>query len=285
MKKCEVWPVFRDASRYSDGMLRPDHVPAAHSTDSEWFAVDESGEVARFETGEPGGFPSETGLSGGEAQGVEDAYALFYLQALGLARHLDSQPTESLPEVRPVSKGYQLVAFDDLSAPLSQWDLLEIHRGRRLWAITTQRLAQQLATDLAVKAQIALSHDDELFFEEGEHGITVYSADDYDAPGLYTRASRPDVAVLASQLPDDVRQKVSKLKLPVRFAESESIQLADHPEVGDVMVWGDLPLRGEAAPVEPLPSGQHQTPSLKRVALIFVVGFIVLFAIWALGHR
>lgn len=50
-------------------MLRPE-VPAAHSMDSSWFAVDKDGAVAVFDTGEGGALPSADRFpKGGEAGG------------------------------------------------------------------------------------------------------------------------------------------------------------------------------------------------------------------------
>ena len=47
--------------------------PAAHSMDSGWYAVDEDGQVALFETGEPGAMPGAAKVLHGEADAREDS--------------------------------------------------------------------------------------------------------------------------------------------------------------------------------------------------------------------
>ncbi len=54
-----------------------ENVPAAHSMDSEWWAVDENGEVARFSTGEDGALPSAAGVVLGNADDG-GAHAFFH---------------------------------------------------------------------------------------------------------------------------------------------------------------------------------------------------------------
>jgi hypothetical protein len=46
--------------------------PAAHSMDTDWFAVDRNGHVAHFDTGTDGAAPVDTGYSGGDVFEVED---------------------------------------------------------------------------------------------------------------------------------------------------------------------------------------------------------------------
>lgn len=54
-------------------MLDPEDVPAAHSMDTTWFAVDRDGNVAMFESGEAGAVPEAAGAEqGGLDEGLDE---------------------------------------------------------------------------------------------------------------------------------------------------------------------------------------------------------------------
>lgn len=74
--------------------------PAGHSMDSTWFAVDEAGEVAFFDTGEGGAIPKQGFPVGGEA-GVEGGLESWELSFQLLQREAKGDP--ALAAVLPAS--------------------------------------------------------------------------------------------------------------------------------------------------------------------------------------
>src|SRR4051812_22138812 len=72
------------ASTFGAAMDALDY-PAAHSMDTSWFAVDEDGRVARFESSEDGAVPNNAATGGGAADPSFDTFAL---DAVRIARAL-----------------------------------------------------------------------------------------------------------------------------------------------------------------------------------------------------
>jgi hypothetical protein len=254
-------------------------VPAAHSTDSKWYAVDENGEVALFDTGEPGAVPLQAGLLGGESEDPADAYELFYMQAIAVSRALDAEALEPLD---PPTAGHVLVAFEDTATDVTTWDLVSVHKGRRLWTVSTGKLTLQRIDELS-KSAFVIPHDSAHFYET-EGGITQYGCQDYAVPGLYQREARN--VLMAADLPEAVRAKVSKLKLQVKFAETESMQLADLPNIGELAIWGDGDARGNIDPQKAAASAQRAARAKRGrrdalIAVFLMAALLILVAILA----
>ncbi len=82
--------------------------PAAHSMDSEWFAVDQDGNIAVFDTGESGVIPEV-------AQGADQGAVFEILDQLAMAFDLPSEADykHALSELRLERLGVFLYRYDD----------------------------------------------------------------------------------------------------------------------------------------------------------------------------
>src|SRR5262249_42901948 len=144
----------------------------------------------------------------------------------------------------PLDDEHVLACFDDLTVNVSQWNLVPIHRGRRLWAISTTRVTKDRSHALESGPAFVLS-ESIVLYEKTPEVMTVYACDDYDIPGQYTRQGASPQVVRTSDLPDALRQRVSKLQMPLTFAQTPTMQLADIPGTGELMIWGEVNARGE----------------------------------------
>jgi hypothetical protein len=250
-------------------------VPAAHSTDSTWYAVDENGEVALFDTGEPGAVPNNAGLVGGEAADRADPYPVFFMEALSAARALDAEP---LSDPDPPRAGFALVAFEDQAADLQRWNLTPLHRGKRVWGVTPGVASREALEVLSAEGAFVIPQGSGYLYEF-DAGITRYSCEDYAVPGLYTRERHAPLK--ASELPDAVRTPIERLKLPLKFEQTEELQLADVPGIGELAIWGDLGPRGEAVDrLAPDPAWETRPRSQRGVAPGLIGIGIILFLLF-----
>lgn len=261
-------------------------VPAAHSVDSEWYAVDETGEVAVFETGEAGGLPEKAGVVGGEARDASSERAVLVIRALAfaLAREADADsPAQAArsaegweAELRSEAmdapaRRHLLLRFD---APPTATNLERIHQGRWWWGLTpaltsTEREAAAAGASLVVS-------ESELYGSEYEvRGLTVYGNDDSERPGAYERETRGP-AMTVTDLPADVAGQVSTLKLPVRFAERASLQLTELGDLGPILTWGGTLGDAPESPATPAPRRSWLLPLMLGALLIaLALGFLL----------
>lgn len=238
-------------------------VPAAHSVDSEWYAIDSTGEVARFVTGEAGAIPERAGVVGGEAGSPESERAVAVLQALAFALAREAEAAGLRPPTE-FSEDWETASRDDALSTewrcrlLARFDapppadarLEVLHHGKWWWALTPPLKRPERPAVVAGASLVLIPTT-----EPEEAGLTTYGNDDYDAAGSYMRTSR-DKPITTGDLPPDVAEQVAHLALPLRFAEQEHVQLADLPNVGTLETWGETPLRaGEAPPKRPKPRG------------------------------
>jgi hypothetical protein len=253
-------------------------VPAAHSTDTTWYAVDENGEVALFDTGEPGAVPERAGLMGGQSATEPEAYPLFFMEALSAARALDAEPLSDPDPLRP---GFALLAFEDAAIDLARWNLTRVHHGRRLWAITRETVSQARLEELRTAGAFVIPQGSG-FLYEFDPGITRYSCEDYDVPGRYTRDRLAPLK--ASELPDAVRAPIEKLKLPLKFDQTEELQLADVAGIGELAIWGDLGPRGEGLDAV-APGATPEAPPRRQPSVtlgLIGIGIVLLLMLLAL---
>lgn len=192
-------------------------VPAAHSMDSTWWCVDETGEVAEMTTGEPGAFPRAPCLAEGEAAGdAFDDEAIFTLRSYGAAKALDRLTDEELAtlddRLDTPSAWAELVWVGEPGAAVPEGFVI-VPLGRRTYAVSDGSKAPRPEGGLALAAV-----DDVL---EMIGGYARYEAEDYEAPYQYVR--KTDGKLLASELPPRTREQVEKLRLPVR--------IDDHPQL------------------------------------------------------
>jgi hypothetical protein len=116
--------------------MNADDVPASHSMDSDWFAVDQQGHVAVFSTGENGHLPeflNEAGETGREALDLLESF----LQARRVRDVRGGTPERSLADLsfqdycdRIASLGLFLYCFDDYEELNPELWILDLYRRK-----------------------------------------------------------------------------------------------------------------------------------------------------------
>lgn len=261
-------------------MLAPiESCPAAHSMDTTWFALDSEGYIGAFETGEDGALPmaAAAGPEGGD-------YDAWPLDALMIAQLQAEGELEDWREVeRPVRAIHTVVVLADAERGealdeeffvvreaqpriLASWQPVSPARFVELRALP--EVARVMCSDVA--SELCWDRNGPMF---------TFVNDDYGNPGNYVRAHGPQQAINARQLPAALRAPLAALTLPLRFAESERLHLADHIEDEEAHTWAETTLRGEplagAASAATDERGEH----LRTLAII---GLILLgLALWA----
>lgn len=238
----------------SSSDLPLDDFPAAHSMDSGWFAVDENGAVAHFDTGEGGALPNDaTYLTGEAGVGSEEQVGELWFQHLlpWTARNLD---TSELPKHTTVyalfdtaSNAERALERDD-TQPVSQNELLvEL-------VLDPEREDEYCAgvDELEGFVGFAPTRDDVFWESEVQRFVPLafYSHGDWDIPGHYVRESSPPAGF---ELDPAVRGKLTKMG--VSFADADELQLADFYDHEQCTSWSEADLRTGQMPEQPRPRG------------------------------
>ncbi len=287
--------------------MRRGSVPAAHSMDTTWFAIDADGFVAAFDTGEAGALPNAA--AAGPEGGDFDAWPLeLVLVARALAEGtFPDEEDEDLPLPKYPQDVVLVLAPDPEEAPTTYRDAAgrtySVHdRLGKGWlvlrdaeprvvassrAVEPDRLAS-LAEDAGV-ARVILADEIAYWREDGGGALFRFANSDYGDPGAYGRETAPIDPLDAASLPAELREKVSALRLDVRFADAAALHLADLLSDDECQTWGDTGLRGEApdeggadarAPAARAPAtgGRNATLAVAAIALLALVA--VLYWLW-----
>lgn len=217
--------------------MQPDF-PAAHSMDTMWFAVDDDGHVAVFESGEAGAVPSDANL--GEdywdvleeiVAAIPEGQALHEL-AGGLA------PGETTTHLR--SGGGPVVLF--LKSRAEAAEEIARHDGQPVPGepgepVRFEDLPEQAFAALHARGACLGCVYDRVEGDEpdvGRHGVYVYEhlTDNWIA-GPYGRRQRPAHPVPLDRLPASVRERLARFQ--GRFADTPRLQPA---EVWPSDAWG-----------------------------------------------
>lgn len=279
-------------------------VPAAHSMDTTWFAVDADGRVAAFETGEPGALPIRA--AAGPEGGHFDDWPLdrvLVARALGEGTFPDrtgdapppAYPQEVVLVLAPDPDGEPSTYRDAAGGSYSVhgrlgdgWLVVRDASPRVVAstrAVDPKRLAK-LAHDAGV-ARVILADEITRWREDGGGALFRFSCSSYDDPGAYVRDAAPSDPLDVASLPSELRDAISALRLDVSFARTPSLHLADHLRDEDCYTWSETTLRGEPRDGAPVPSAPTGTgprrAALTRAAVgsVLVVGLVLALA-WAL---
>jgi hypothetical protein len=231
--------------------------PAAHSMDTEWFAVDAHGNVGRFDSGEDGAVPVDAATGLGPSEGTLD---LRVLEATRLA-HLLANGEDPMGAWKPVPRaGRTIVAIDPVGSYrgtadpaagardlLDGGEFVRIGRQLPLVLVSTGDLSHARAEELAARPGVrwVLSAGDLVKLlrgAEGDDGLHNFNHSHGDDPGFYGHTSTPDRSITIDDFPEPERTRIAALRLPVDFAEGD-IHLADLIDPARVGTWGDVPLR------------------------------------------
>lgn len=286
-------------------MIDDDDVPAAHSMDTTWFAVDADGCVGVFESGEDGAVPNDAALG---INPSDSTFDLFLLDAVTFARALAKdehmldgfvareppEPTRVVAVLLAVGPYRDHVGGKELAPipeafPSGEW--FEAHRGRprvlasmRAIEVDAWRRLAQRADVVTIITEYELT---ELLEDDGASCTYrfAFELDEAAEPGLYKLAHAPERdALKLEDLPAAIRDEIAKIKLPVRFAARESVHLADHFRDAECSTWGNTSLRGAALE----PSSRTPASPRRRSRIILVLaGLVVVLTVLRilLGRR
>jgi hypothetical protein len=218
--------------------------PAAHSMDTEWFAVDADGRVALFQSGEGGPVP-ETAPGQGEAMGAVESRAVPDAAEAPPYRKGAPQPSELLHD-RPAAQSHVKVPYletlmflDELGPVQRDLDAggARIVRASEGEAVVFAAVSKERFDELhaAGACRGCRSHyEDEGASELAALGVYVYGNDSYEA-GPYERLGTPSCPASIDRLPEDIRAMANQVKLPVKFADAREVQPVD---LVPCVTWG-----------------------------------------------
>ena len=289
--------------------------PAAHSMDTTWFAVDQDGHIAVFDSSEDGAVPNAAATGGGAA---EPSFDTFFLQAMRTVRVIAAQAADPAPDQRAArrfeGKARVLVVLAEREAVDERATYRGAERRRPrveamlaeyepvvLSEVKPRCVATAKAIDPKRLAKLAAHHEvAELYTEQdlgdvidgagGDDGLYAFAHhwdEDY-TPGRYARQAQPAAPLALDALPAAVREHVGAFRLPLRFGDAEKIELADYLRDDEAQTWGEVTLRGDplspnAAPhVSPNTSGASvATPKRDWTAFWFLAVVLVVLAVLA----
>lgn len=228
--------------------------PAAHSMDTEWYALDEDGHVGRFDTGEDGALPDRAATGLGPC---DPNFDLTELEALRLARMLENGDDPAGDWRTPATAGRTLVVMDVRKADRAlerigscmQPDRFAVINGRMPFVLLSEgELTAEEVSELrkvkGVRWTIDVRDSHELLGEcGGDDGLFTFHRDHGEDPGLYTLARAPKKPLKVDRYLPKAASALGRLRLPVRFRAVNRIHLADLLNETEVQTWGDLPLR------------------------------------------
>jgi hypothetical protein len=213
--------------------------PAAHSMDTDFFAVDKDGRVATFWSGENGAVP-ESALHGGDTSGARGWLAevlprceLLYVRG---GHCLPGSPDKHRPASgsRFVS---QCLMFLDSLEPVQEEIaagrvvVVPASRGAAVWIKKVPRgVFQNLHDSGTCRGCYGWfwGPPDEDGCDLSAFGVYHYHHLEGPAANPYGQHVSPAQAVHVDQLPPDLRALVSRLRVDVSFAETPLLQPAEH---------------------------------------------------------
>ncbi|MCA9608256.1 MAG: hypothetical protein KC619_21755 [Myxococcales bacterium] len=261
-------------------------VPAAHSMDTTWFAVDADGFVAAFESGEAGAVPMNA--AAGPEAGDFDAWPLelaLVARALGDGTFPEE---EDLPLPSYRQEAVLVLRPDEDDSPTTYRDAagraysvherlgegwLVLRDAEPRVVVSTQPVEPDRMASLAEDAGVArVIVADEIAYwrEDGGGALYRYQNDDYGNPGAYARSEVPIEPLEAESLPEAVRERVVALRLDVRFADAPALHLADHLAETECHIWGETDLHGRSPEADAAPQTAPTAPRTARLILLAV---------------
>ena len=281
--------------------------PAAHSMDTEWFAVDATGAVAMFDTGEDGALPQAAATGSGPETGTVDT---LMLGAVLISRRIDrgdfvqtaaeiekitasgGSPANLVIAMREPPVGYRDEPRPEVDCeellPEARFVIFQEKRPRI--GLSREPLAPEEIRGLVKTGLVvALVPEDvlhEILDVDAENDLFRYGRDHGDEPGAYVRRRAPTRPLAINDLPVAARSELGKLRLEVGFADTEQLHLADHMGDEEASYYGDWTLRGFGPVKEPgaIPL------AMVAPARFRAIGYLVLLAalaaiVWTIARR
>jgi hypothetical protein len=229
--------------------------------DTTWFAVDADGNVGVFDTGEAGALPTAAGNAGGTA---DPSFDTFLFDATRLAHAFASEP-ERLERAAAESRGAHadaasmsarvVVVVDprladgfathrttarpatlEVDHPEGRWRVVREASPRVL--VASERLPRESLAAIVARADVTLAVAEHDLYDLLEDAPGLFRFEhDGEGPGGYLRAEGPAAPLRLDDVPVEDRVHVGALALPVRFGETERIELRDHLADADCAFW------------------------------------------------
>lgn len=238
--------------------------PAAHSMDTEWFAVDDDGHVAVFDSGEGGAVPR--GIEEGARDDLAERICFdhgdwLWSQAAMRGLHARaSRDHEIIAFVRadrrdrlrpPRRAGRPFQDMDGLLVPASWWS----------WGEPSHQDLALLHSSDACAGCFAMNND---FW--GRLGIFEYECPQDVSP--YVRTGAPARPLDLVDLPPPLRDLLGRARIPgARFAEAAAIQPLEHLACATWQAEGFFDLDGTYHPLSEASTAVAEWPSLREPSL------------------
>jgi hypothetical protein len=209
--------------------------PAAHSMDTTWFAIDNDGNVAVFETGESGCVPegayTDDGYTmQGEISALPPKGFKFDPDGFGESQYSTHVEVDDIPEG---AEGLELFMFLSDLVPVN--DLLARLNSEQIGSSKGQAVRLR-ATDRSAFAELhareACNGCYRDWSEGGGNEIASHGAYRYEhtcenwIAGPYARATIPNQPLTIEEIPKSIRDKA--IAFDGRFADTLKLQPAEH---------------------------------------------------------
>ncbi|MBV6624342.1 MAG: hypothetical protein KI793_15610 [Rivularia sp. (in: Bacteria)] len=214
--------------------------PAAHSMDTDWFAVDADGNVGIFWSSEGGAVPEFCGefVHATRIDDVEDFCKLFPKDEKGII-HLITEGkdlvkhiiVETIPKSIYDDDSYELllnVSSEEVITKLKTSDNLVLRFAGEPVIIYVDKVSNETINSMFSSGEILGATEFELWMHPNCLGLFFY--DNYaQVPIPYEREAVPETPVKVEDLPENIQQALSKSRFEkIRFAETEIIQPIEH---------------------------------------------------------
>ncbi|MEM7154204.1 MAG: hypothetical protein AAF799_15265 [Myxococcota bacterium] len=227
--------------------------PAAHSMDTQWYAVDREGHVGFFESGEEGGVPVDAACE--HESSSDPDFAI--LHAMRLARMLEagraleiedrfrySDPTQVVVVLDPPDgvDPTELLAY----APELAGDFMQVIRAEPPVVLLSRiELDGQYIEDVrdlpAVRGAWSIARIDGFLHDHaGADGIFHFeAANPWGSlePYRYERRHAPQRGINVAELPAAVQEKLAALRLQLDFEGAKDVKLDDHILEKKIGTW------------------------------------------------
>lgn len=243
--------------------------PAAHSMDTCWFAIDQDGHVARFDTGEAGAVPSGA-LAGDEAHELSQRLGSL-LPATDVLYDLEGRQPPG-PGDRGSHLGFVpgsagilvfLQSLDPVREDIDAGRAVEVPATAGVAVIfneITEQRRQQLHETKACQGCFWHFSSEEGALSAGlaQRGIFEYShLTENWISGPYGREEQPRQPIHIDQLPPGIRTALRQLRLNIRFAETPHIQPIEHT---DCYSWEAAYMNVTGTHIRPIPGMEDEYP-------------------------
>lgn len=221
--------------------------------DTEWFAVDEHGNVALFDTAEDGALPTEAAH---DSSGVGPNFDVLALTALRVVHLLEGGVDPGADAELGFKSGRALFCVDlptrqealELSSMLVPQCEFLVLGSRAPWILMSRtELPEPAAHALRASEEVRWLVDEwqayELFFELEDDDGLFHFQHFYDAeneePALYQRTRIPKRLLRIPEELNEALNSLRRLELPVDFSRDHQVNLRDHLARDEFALWGD----------------------------------------------